>query len=155
MQAQMKISKAARKWMTRLADTVSPWTENDIIYYRKAISQCGLKSAEEKLALHEAFADKGYRITAEQDAKGRNYLLSNSLKKDGTPRKGNVLGDAEIRIMQNLKHHLFVGVYHKGGFYNYYLPVYRAIAKDGSYFEYIGTMYKHVEVLDVVEREIA
>jgi hypothetical protein len=152
-------SKSFKKWLARIEDTKTPWTEKDIIYFRKAVGRSGLKDRTESALLISKFEHMldnigGYRITREQDEKGRVYLLDNSVKKNGQLRKHNKLGQFEINVLRNLDFHFFCGLHQTQAYYEHYLPVYRAVAKDGSYFEYIGAMYFHVEVLDTYKAPI-
>lgn len=149
------ISIAYGKWMTRLRDTNNVWTENDIIYFRKAIGYCGIKDPELRKQLRkqfDVFAEKneGYLITNEQSEKGRTYLLDRSLRKNGELRKGCKLGSREIDILRDLDYHRFVGLWeqHNGfGDVMGYLPVYRAVAQNGNSFEYVGATYEMMEVV--------
>jgi len=155
----MQRSKSFKKWLARIEDTKTPWTEHDIIYFRKAIGHSGLKDRSEAELLYSRFdkmVDKigGYRITSEQDEKGRVYLLDSSLKKNRQPRKMNKLGGFEIGVLKNLDFHFFCGLYNNNPYYEHYFPVYRAVAKDGTYFEYIGATYFQVEVLDTYRTPI-
>lgn len=144
-------TKSYKKWLARVRDTKTPWTENEIIYFRKAIARGDM---DYRVALRLEFGDysgdTGYKITKEQSEKGRNYLLTNSLKKDGTKRKGCKLGERELDILRNLKEHRLVGLFENSGLHNpytYTLPIYRAIARNGEYFEYIGTKYDQLEIV--------
>lgn len=144
--------KAVDKWMRRLQDHKTPWTEQEIISFRKALGFCGLKDKDERgLLLAEWEHSDGYRITRQHDAKGQAYMLSKSLKADcKTKRKGCKLTDFDIRVLRELDYHLFIGLYsQKNGLGETlgYLPVYRAISIGGAWFEYIGTMYEQTQVL--------
>lgn len=143
-----------KKWMERIQDTERPWTESEIIYFRKAIGAAGIKDAEVRKELHNLFWDtlhgndySIYRITDEHSTKGQRYLLERSLRRDGGYRKNSKLGYREIGILRALSHHLFVGLYRPQGGLDYYLPVYRAVALDGQWFEYVGATYEQVIIL--------
>ena len=75
----MKQSKAFKKWSNLLDQkaTGQPWSENEIIYFRKTLSDTGLKCDKEKQTLLDKFHDimpiDGYNITMEQQDKGINY----------------------------------------------------------------------------------
>jgi hypothetical protein len=151
-----KQSKAYIRWRARILDISTPWTENDIIYFRKAIGGAGLKDTTERDDLRKLFevtCDKlgGFRITTEQSERGRDYLLSKSLKLNGDRRLGCRLDNREIAVLKDLDHHLFVGLYSQpigGGFASgCYLPVYRAVSRDGGTFEYVGATYDLVQVV--------
>lgn len=152
-------NKSYVKWLARVKDVKTPWTEEEIIYFRKAVGRSGIKDQELKLDLLYEFnmrADaKGYRITFGHDVKGQHYMLSKSLRKDGTLRKGSKLGYREITILKTLKHHKLVGVrnmvptnFTYSNMENaYFLPIYRAVSRSGESFDYIGTTYEQVEVI--------
>ena len=151
-----RISKTASKWLARINDTTTPWSESEIIYFRKAVGYCGLKNVDEREMLLTAFQKKcdainGYMITEEQSLKGQHYLLTNTVKKSGQYRKGAKLGDRELDIMRNLSHHLFVGLYAEyngAGEVMSYLPIYRAVSiMVSASFEYVGTRYEQLEVV--------
>lgn len=146
-------TKAFKKWVARIEDTTTPWSEQEVIYFRKAIGSAGLKDAAERGLLRRMFNEKalaepGYRITAAHDIKGQQYMLSKSLKLNGTVRRGNKLGQFELAVMKNLSHHLFVGLYRPQENLNYFLPIYRAISITGAYFDYVGATYEMVKVIN-------
>lgn len=139
------------RWLKRVKDVITPWTEHEIIYFRKAIGVSGLVDPAERAFLRSEFeacaASIGYRITAEQDSKGRGYLLSMSLRRDGrTKRKGCILGDHELCVLKELDRHYLVGLASNGPCF---LPVYRAVAVGGESFDYIGATYEMVRVVAV------
>jgi hypothetical protein len=139
------------KWTNRVRDTSNAWTENDIIYFRKYVR--GLGSTPERATLMQLFErtlelNDGYLITNEQSEKGREYLLSNTLKKNGDRRKHAKLGERELDILRDLREHRLVGRYEPTyGNYSYWLPVYRAISNTGEHFEYVGTMYSELQIV--------
>lgn len=150
----MNKSKAFTKWLARVKDTKTAWTESEVIYFRKAIGICGLKDQEERLILKMEFeeraSNKGYSILPEHNEKGRNYLLSKSLKKNGQVRKGSKLGARELDIMLNLKHHKLTALYPQcNGFGQAlgYLPVYTAYDRKGNHFQYIGATYEMMQIV--------
>lgn len=145
-------SKAYVKWLARIQDTDTPWSEQDIVYFRKAIGSSGLSSVSERADLKarfEALAVGGsYKIGHGHSNKGATYLLNKSLRKDGARRKGCKLGERELAVLRDISHHLFVGLYNQGQhIYESYLPVYRAVAADGSTFEYVGATYDLVQIV--------
>lgn len=150
--AEMSTNKAFDKWMARIQDTKTPWTEQEIIYFRKAIGLAGIKSEHLRNCLRTAFNSMNpyYSITREQSEKGRKYLLDKSLKKNGQKRKGCKLGEWELDILRNPDMvHYFVGLHQPQASLEYYLPVYRAIVTGETcwYFEYIGASYELMEVI--------
>jgi hypothetical protein len=151
---KMKTSKAFKRWKARIEDTKTPWTEKEIVYFRAAIGKSGLARDEERHTLKDLFKEMidntgGVRITQVQDIKGQQYLLNNSLKLNGEPRKNNILGSMELNILKTLDYHLFVGVYNPVGFQGFdsYLPIYRAISTSGAFFEYTGTVYDQITII--------
>lgn len=143
------MSKAYDRWCKRIKDTKTPWTAGEIRAFRKAIGSCGLKEVHLRQSLLAAFERMRpyYAITKEQSEKGRDYLLNKSLRRDGKQRKGNKLGTREIDILLDKRMiHYFVGVRPMGG---NYVPIYRAVitGKDYRYFEYTGTSYNQLEVI--------
>lgn len=148
-------TKAYDKWLSRVNNAETPWSEQEIIYFRKAVGASGIQDACLRETLREKFADvaysPGYRITREHSEKGRAYLLAKSLKKDGTPRKGCRLGDFELGVLRNLEEHRLVGL-ERASAGEHYWPIYRAIAEDGTSFDYVGATYELVQVIRVDRR---
>lgn len=152
-------NRTLNKWMNLVDDKSKriPFSENDIIYFRKAVGSCGLKDSDDRERLMDHFETlmpvEGYEITQEQKQKGINYLRENTYKKNGQLRKNNIFGDAERHVIDNYEDFNFIGLYPAsnglGLNSGYYLPVYRCWAKDGSYFDYTGTAYSMIRVLNV------
>ncbi len=143
--------KTYEKWRVRIIDHDTPWTENEIIYFRKAIGQCGMKDPVQRASLRNLFFINTesiyYRITDEQSERGRDYLLSKSLKLNGERRTGCKLDSYELNVLRNLDHHLFVGLECSTAGLAHYFPVYRAVSKTGDSFDYVGATYSQMEVL--------
>ena len=132
----------------------APFTQHEIIYIRKAINNCGLKNSDDREALMNHWMRKmpseGYNITVDHQQKGINYLINNTFKKNGTLRKNNILGEFEQKVISDFKEFRFVGLFDGGNVHNrFYLPVYRCISNDGSYFDYVGTVYNMIRVLNI------
>lgn len=145
-------SKSYRKWEARINDHASPWTESEIVYFRKATGPFGLKDRGERVALQALFRDTltdidGYRITRQQDVKGQAYVLTKSLKKNFERRKGCKFTDLELKVFKELEHHLLVGMYFPQHGLEWWLPVFRAIGGDGAWVEYVGAPYELMVVL--------
>lgn len=146
-------SRAFKKWLKRIEDTETPWTEKDIIYFRKAVGSSGLKDPTERALLRSLFVQTaesigGYRITREHCAKGTGYVLSKSLRQDGRPRKGCIFTPWQLGIFQNLQEHRLVDLWFNGNaYFHHFLPVYRAIAKFGDTVDYVGTTYSLMRVI--------
>jgi len=147
-------NKTFRKWVDRVLDFQTPWSENDIIYFRKAIGYSGIKNANLRRALKCAFnavlERLSYAITPEQTTKGIEYLKFRTFKRNGDMRqaKSNPFGAREANIIKNFSHFEFCGVHNPNGFsgYEFYLPIYKVVARDGSSFEYTTNM-GNMEVL--------
>jgi hypothetical protein len=90
----------------------------------------------------------GARITDQHDEKGRSYMLSKSFKKDGSPRKNGVLSEAQGKVLENLQHHLLVDFRYDS--IGRVQAVYRAVAKDGTYFDYMGCQYEYIDYVSGV-----
>ncbi len=151
----MSNTKSFERWLNRVNDTETPWAESEIIYFRKAIGMAGLKDQAQRNLLVSSFRlmvekdVQSYHITEAQSLKGRDYLLSQSLKANGTRRKGCRLDQSQLDILQALETHYFVGLWNMGQFSGsaYYLPIYRALDVNGNWFDYIGATYSQVRVL--------
>lgn len=52
------MSKAFKKWVARIEDTTTPWSEQDIIYFRKAVGSSGIKDIAERELLRRMFAER-------------------------------------------------------------------------------------------------
>lgn len=139
------MSKSYNRWLTRVKDFQTPWTEKEIIYFRKAVGQAGIKNSTERMDLLMRVSGRKYRITTDHSEKGRNYLLNKTLKRNGGLRKGAKLGRRELQILRNLSHHNFVGLYEYCP--GYYFPIYEAVSLNGKTFSYIGCTYSQLEVL--------
>ena len=153
-------NKTLNKWMNLVDDKIkwanAPFSEHEIVYFRKAIGSCGLKDSDHRVRLLDHFENlmpvDGYNITEEQKTKGINYLRENTYKKNGQLRKNNIFGDFERHVIENYVDFKFIGVYPAtnglGLNSGYYSPIYRCIASDGTYFDYIGVAYSMIRVLN-------
>lgn len=143
---------AYKKWLARIEDKKTAWTEQEIIFFRRAIGQCGLKDPAERALLRSLFADavenEGYKITREQDMKGLRYLLDKSLKKNGEHRKGSKFGTFELAVLLHFSHHTLSGLY-RDTYCEHYLPIYRAYDTEGNWFEYVGTTYEQIQITSI------
>lgn len=148
-----KPSKAYVKWESRINDLSTPWSEQEIIYFRKATGHSGLKDKGERIALQALFRDsigydgfEGYRITRAQDVKGQAYVISKSQRVDGTLRKGTKFSFRELRVFKELEHHLLVGMYFPQHGLDCWFPIYRAVALCG-WVEYVGATYEQMTIV--------
>lgn len=145
--------KAFDKWLSKLRDTgfYDTWSKNDITYFRKAIGPSGLNSEELRAILVDEFnyiiekTDQGIPLTAEHSEFGRQYLLDNTLRKNGTFRKRAALGQREVDILNDFDCHYWAGLYDTGN--GYYWPIYRAVGNSGDWFDYLGVTYESMKVI--------
>ncbi len=140
-------NKTFLKWANRIKDTKTPWTENEIIYFRKAVGSSGLKELELRSKLLDMFntilSEKSYKITEQQSIKGINYIKGVCFKKNGQLRdsKQNCFSDYEATIILNFRKFEFVGLHYASqNAYAFYTPIYRVISKQGRSFEYTTNM---------------
>ena len=145
-----KPSKTFKKWLDRVKDHETPWTENDIIFYRKYVGCNGSANKEQKQILKQLF-ESGieYSITQDQTEKGLNYIKNKALKKNGKLRntKNQPFGNREVTIIKNFKEFKFVGLYSASRHNDFTKPIYKVIAKNGMYFEYIAGSFGDIEVI--------
>lgn len=129
------------------------WSEKDIIYFRKAINSSAI-SPEQHDLLMDAVEGKSYALHPEQQDKGTRYLLSKSLKLNGTPRKHNKLSPECISILRNDPVHRLVGFRNLNPYgMNSYVAVYEAKDSFGRCFRYTGVTYDLLDVLYVYAPE--
>lgn len=140
-------NKTFRKWSKRVLDYETPWTENEIIYFRKALGSSGFKDRELAKVLLNAFENVlsrvSYKITPEQTDKGIAYIKNACFRRNGTLRraKTNPFGQREAEIILNFSHFEFVGLNNTSFTgYAFYVPIYKVVARDGSSFEYTTNM---------------
>lgn len=152
------MKKTVAKWENRVSDKETPWTENEIIYFRKFVGSSGCKdeiTRKRLINLLDKTSDLvGYNITPEQTQKGINYIKNVAFKKSGEPRnsKQNVFGQFEQRVIKNFYCFKFVGLCNiANNGYAFYVPIYRVLAHDGSWFEYTTNMGR-MEVVNVSPR---
>ena len=113
------------------------WTESEIIYFRKYINGSSPLDADSIEQLINSIEGKTYRITDAQTVKGITWLKNHCFRLDGKVRKGCKLMPFELSVIKNFKEFRFVGLWNASdNAYRNYLPIYRTIAKDGSYFDY-------------------
>jgi len=134
-------NKTVSKWLKRVRDRETPWTENEIIHFRKFIGRSGYGDEFTRMELCRMFSGP-YDITAEQSAKGIDWLKRFAFKADGQPRqtKNMPFAERELNIIRNFHEFKFTGVYNTNQNYDFYIPVYQVIDKDGNSFEYTTNM---------------
>lgn len=143
-------SKTFTRWLKRVQDVATPWTENEIIYFRKAIGSSSTITDEQRQQLRAIFDGHEYDITPDQTTKGIEYLINSVWTKAMKPRrtaKAKVFGERERDIIANFYEFKFVGLQNVSqNSYRFYVPVYRVVAQDGSSFEYTTNM-GHMEIV--------
>lgn len=119
------------------------WSEEDIRTLRKHVNS-GATSILNVI-------NKGsYAITPSQSSKGIEWLNRRSFKKNGDVRKNCPLKAFERSIVQNFREFRFVGLYNvsETGSRNY-MPIYRAISNDYTWFEYVAYNFGQIKVLSI------
>jgi len=144
--------KTKKKWLGKLNARPCVLTEQDIIYlrshYRKLEKERDSGAAEFRATFYDTLASTAIKLTKEHSEKGRQYLLDKSLKKNGDRRKNCKLTEKQLNVLRcpDLYHYLvdISDDFSTSG----KIPIYRAVAADGSYFDYTGVPYFRLEVLD-------
>ena len=76
------------------------------------------------------------KLTAEQTAKGREWLLRKNLKNNGEFRKNATLSEIETSVLKNAKEAYLSDFYDLGdGIFSNNVPIYR-YENENDYFEY-------------------
>jgi len=157
----MKKNKTLLKWMGVIDEKVqyvnAPFSEQEVIYFRKAIGASGLKCPMDRRELvnhfHNSMPEEGYNITADHQAKGIKYLLDNTFKKNGKPRKNNIFSDFGLSVISDFKEFKFVGV-HRPGYSEFYLPLYKCISNKGDSFTYTGNVYSMIVITEIYTKKL-
>lgn len=131
------------------------FTEVELKYFRKLINGSSRLDAITKNDLVQEFEwqaneHNGIRLSKEQQQKGIEWLRKVTYKLNGELRKTQVLGRIERCIIDEFKYFRCVGLYNlSDNNYDQYVPIYRCIARDGSYFDYICKMWGEIEVIGI------
>ena len=109
-------------------------TEQQINLIKRRINKRDESASEMFNLLGEVMPIK---LTAEQTAKGREWLLRKNLKYNGQLRKNATLPENEIRILKDAKTEAYLsGFYDLGnGYITNNVPIYR-YKNENVYFEY-------------------
>ena len=109
-------------------------TEKQLMLLKKRLNNNSRESANE---LYMMVANiMPIKLTAEQEAKGREWLLNKNLKKNGEFRKQATLTETEISVLNTLKDAYLSDFYELGnGYITNNVPIYR-YANSDDYFEY-------------------
>lgn len=128
-------------------------TEKEILALRKrwrplskAVREGRIDPQQEDCDLQEYLP---MRVADEQAGKGLRWLRSMMLRKDGiTPRRTKWMGaqqisddSGHIHVVQTLDHFLLVGFtwdYNTTGTLAWPQPIYRAVAHNGAFFDYVA-----------------
>ncbi len=80
----------------------------------------------------------GIKLSKEQSNKGFKWLYNLGFTPKGAERKNSPFGNREEYIVKNPKEIRLIGVYNtaKWQFGSYFVPMYKAIGKDGTNMEY-------------------
>jgi len=137
------MSKSFDKWLKRIQDDKTAWTENEIRYFRKQIGSSSTLTSEQKRELINGFRGP-YQITEEQSKTGIEYLRRKAFKTNGKPRntKDYPFSDHELAIIKDFERFEFWSIYdasNSWGGCTWYLPVYRVYSKSGEFFDYVGS----------------
>lgn len=142
-------SKTTKKWMGVITKE-QPITENEIIYFRKAIGSSSKLAQWEKQDLKATLEEqvekrRGLNITPEQSEKGIEWLTKFVFNSKGERRKDKAsnaaFGAYEVNCIKNFYGFTFQGVYSAGnGYYSFYKPIYRLTATNGDWFDYTTNM---------------
>jgi hypothetical protein len=140
------------------------FSEQDICSFRKALNGYSRSSLnrEDREKLLELFERRApYRISREQTLKGIAWLQRYCFKLDGSPRKrkDSPFESAHLEVIRNFSRFEFVGLkdlradnpYSLSLNFHQYIPIYRVIARDGSYFDYSPATWGEVVELSQVE----
>jgi len=142
--------KTYNKWLARILDKRTPWTEQDIIFFRKAVKEVSLEADRLRIKFEQKCPIKGYHITAEQTEKGLNYIRKLAFSSNGKLRhtKDNPFNDREAAIIADFYEFRFVGLAqmppYYGSFY-FTAPIYRVVGNNGKSFEYLGVHKSMIE----------
>lgn len=127
------------------------FTEKDLIYFRKYIngnaelfpSQWRLLTDFEKKA-----QSIGIKLTSQQQVKGLLWLKEKTFKLNGNLRSNSPCGEFEANVIKRFKSFKCVGLHNLSqNEYRQYVPIYRCIATNGCYFDYICKMWGEIEVI--------
>ena len=122
---------------TELVETIKEQgfaTEKQIMLLKKRLNNNSRESANE---LYMMVANiMPIKLTAEQEAKGREWLLNKNLKKNGEFRKQATLTETETSVLNTSKDAYLSDFYDLGdGRFVNNVPIYR-YANSDDYFEY-------------------
>ena len=116
-------------------------TEKELNAFKNNLNQ--VEGAERKLLLNSFWANplieerEGIKLDEAQNSKGKKYLYNLGYTPKGAERKNSPYGYREQDVVKDLKEIRLIGFYDGGNFFrSFYVPLYEAISKDGTTFEY-------------------
>lgn len=140
--------KTIRKWHNKCIYR-SVWKRSEINALVKCLQSRNFSSKTniflqeyyaglERISAYERLSKVQQLITKEQSNFGIEYLRRRYFKVNGQPRKNSPFAEYK-HIIDNFKEFMFVGLYkhENNGSYKAYSPVYRIIAKDKSWVDYV------------------
>jgi len=113
-------------------------TEQQILLLKRRLNDGKLKPGD----IFPDMIEKRFRLSPQQTEKGLKYLKNIWKGKSGAERKNSPFGGRETSVLENFDRFELVNFENVATFnqrdmgINYYLPVYKAIGKDGSSFTY-------------------
>lgn len=130
------------------------FTERELISFRKLVNGSSRLSKFDAQLLIDAFnavADiKGVKLTKEQQLKGIDWLRNVTFKLNGQVRKSAPLAYFEQEVVKNFKKFTCVGLYDLStNNYRQVVPIYRCIARNGLYFDYVCMMWGDIKVISL------
>ena len=135
------MSKIFEKYKTIILNDT--FTESSISSFRSLMNgrkQTNLTD-EEKITLFYIFEEYApYSITPAQTTKGLDWLFNLRFTARGKERKNNPFGYREESILDDFDRFELASLYDDSNGYNAFhnfKPIYRVIASDGGYFEYV------------------
>jgi hypothetical protein len=129
------------------------WTENEIIFFRKYINDHLNHNSsidfDDIYFLIGKISGQQYKITDQQSVKGILWLKNKCFTNSYKIRRNCLFGAFEINVITNFKEFRFVGIQNiSPNFYKCFMPIYRCIARNGDFFDYVAYTNGHFEILN-------
>lgn len=116
------------------------------LYGSNGSPSCSSDGADALLQLVE---EKCPRVTDAQAEKGAAWLRANVFRKDGEPRATEFAQQFtrdDLHVLRHLSHFQLRGFWDtredSGGLYCTLFPIYRAVATDGAFFDYVARAWQ-------------
>ncbi len=127
------------------------FTEQELISFRKYINGLsGMIPAQWQLLtdFQNKAEEKGIRLTSQQQVKGILWLKEKTFKLNGELRLSSPCGVFESSVLKKFRAFKCVGLHNlSDNDYRQYVPIYRCIATNGNYFDYICKMWGEIQVI--------